>query len=247
MTRFDAILLDLDATLVDERYVEIASVAACGEYVARHPGLDPMQLARANFGVWMAYWPEIEDVWVLGELGTNALRLQVWRRTLAQFDESDEALIAEIADIHHRHEQANYGAFGDAVPTIDALRAAGVKVGVLTNGATDTQREKLDILRITERVDAIIVSGEHAAAKPDPALFETALRMLGSTADRTAHVGDSLLADVGGALASGVTAIWLNRTGAVRGADDPVPDLEIGSLDVLVALASGGRDGGAVL
>jgi putative hydrolase of the HAD superfamily len=232
--RFDAVFLDLDATILDERYIEIASVAACMELAVAHPEIDPRPLAIANYESWMSYWPEIEDDWILGDLVTSDLRREVWRRTLEQLGRVEPELVDEVSEIHHRHELENYVMFDDVVPLLDALSENGVKVAVLTNGATDTQREKLHALALTERFDAIIVSGEHGAAKPDPAIFERALDAVGARADRVAHVGDSLRADVAGAVATGVTAVWLNRTGAARQADHPVPDLEVASLAELI-------------
>ena len=48
------------------------------------------------------------------------------------------------------------------------------------------------------------------------------------------HVGDSLRLDIGGAKATGLTAVWLNRTRAECHEDDPLPDLEITSLAGLI-------------
>jgi ribonucleotide monophosphatase NagD (HAD superfamily) len=51
--------------------------------------------------------------------------------------------------------------------------------------------------------------------KPSPAFFELALGELGSSADRTAMVGDDVEADVGGAIDAGLAGI-LVRTGKYR-------------------------------
>jgi putative hydrolase of the HAD superfamily len=235
--RFDAVFLDLDSTLLDESYVVVASVSACQAVAREYPGLDAAALAKANYEVWMAYWPEIEDRWVLGTYSTDELRHETWRRTLARVGRDDEALLARVIEAHHGFELAEYPAFEDVSAALDVFRSNGVKLVVVTNGASDTQREKLDVLGLTDRVDAIMISGELGVAKPDPRIFEAALSAAGVPADRAVHIGDSLRADVGGALAAGVTAVWLNRTGATRAATDPVPDFEVDSLAGLVALA----------
>lgn len=234
VTTFDAVFFDLDSTLVDELYIATASIATCAELAAAHPQLDAGALATANLQSWVQYWGEVEQQWIVGELSTPDMRHEVWRRTFAAVGAESEELITEALPIHQRHERAEYLIFPDALPTIDALRAAGIKVGVITNGATDTQREKLDLLGITDAVDTIIVSAEVGAAKPSPVIFEAALAAVGVSAARAAHVGDSLHADIGGAVAAGVTAIWLNRTGAARADSDPIPDREIASLAELV-------------
>jgi putative hydrolase of the HAD superfamily len=233
-----AVFLDLDATLLEENYVVVASVAACRQIAREHPELDAEALARANYEVWMRYWPEIEHDWILGTLTTDELRTETWRRTLVRLGSDDEAIVARVATVHRGFELAEYRPFEDVLPTLDTLRRLGVRLVVVTNGASDTQREKLDVMDITRRVDAIVVSAEVGVAKPDPAIFEAALAASGVRADRAAHVGDSLKADVGGALASGVRAIWLNREGAELLVDAPRPDHVIRSLDELPTLLS---------
>ncbi len=91
------------------------------------------------------------------------------------------------------------------------LRTAEIRVGVLTNGAGQEQRRKLEVAALSGEVDAIAISGEIGVAKPDPVVFTAALELLGTTATETAMVGDSLPSDVEGALAAGFAAVvWMH-------------------------------------
>jgi len=65
---------------------------------------------------------------------------------------------------------------------------------------------------------AVVTSEDVAAYKPSPRIFQQALALLGLNADEVWHVGDSLSADVAGARAAGIGAVWVNRRGR------PVPD-----------------------
>jgi len=65
---------------------------------------------------------------------------------------------------------------------------------------------------------AVVTSEDVGAYKPSPLMFQQALAALGLRADEVLHVGDSVRADVGGAQAAGITAVWVNRRGR------PVPD-----------------------
>ncbi|MGH3291671.1 MAG: HAD family hydrolase [Trebonia sp.] len=65
---------------------------------------------------------------------------------------------------------------------------------------------------------AIVTSEDAGAYKPSPQIFRRGLAMLGLRAQEVLHVGDSLTADVAGARAAGIAAIWVNRRGR------PVPD-----------------------
>ncbi|MGH7292500.1 MAG: HAD hydrolase-like protein, partial [Myxococcota bacterium] len=55
------------------------------------------------------------------------------------------------------------------------------------------------------------------------------------------HIGDSLSADIAGAKAAGVAAVWLNRSALARPDGAPVPDHEIRSLSELTALLGAAR------
>jgi putative hydrolase of the HAD superfamily len=83
-------------------------------------------------------------------------------------------------------------------------------VGVLTNGPSEFQRRKLETSGLGPELDAIAISGELGVAKPDREAFERALALLGTSAEETAMVGDSLENDVAGALEAGFAAtVWM--------------------------------------
>lgn len=130
---------------------------------------------------------------------------------LGPWGDLDDELFAEYLELHDRAIDG-LGAFPDALDTIRSLRAQGIKVGVLTNGPSELQRRKLRASGLLEELDAVAISGELGAHKPDPRAFELALRLLGTRADETAMVGDDLVNDIGGALAAGFAAVvWVER------------------------------------
>ncbi len=60
---------------------------------------------------------------------------------------------------------------------------------------------------------AVVTSEDARAYKPAPAMFRRALAALDMHPDDVVHIGDSLTADVAGAHAVGLSAIWVNRRG----------------------------------
>jgi putative hydrolase of the HAD superfamily len=72
----------------------------------------------------------------------------------------------------------------------------------------------LERTRLRALVDAVVISAELGAAKPDPAIFRAALERLGATAGEAMHVGDSVEHDVAGAHAAGLEAVLVARDGA---------------------------------
>jgi HAD superfamily hydrolase (TIGR01549 family) len=236
MQRPQVLLVDLDGTLLDGSATQESIERTCRTLATDRLELDAGRLVAANGEVWGQYWLEVEDQWTRGEIGSASLRFEAWRRTLAVCGYHDEAMARRAADIHAAFTRDGYRLFSDAHDLVAAAREVGIRLALASNGAADVQREKLEVLGILDWFDAVVVSGAIGSAKPDAAFFQVALDQLGVAADRAWHVGDSLKSDVGGARAAGITAVWLNRTGAVRRNEDPSPDLEIGSLQDLACI-----------
>jgi HAD superfamily hydrolase (TIGR01549 family) len=110
----------------------------------------------------------------------------------------------------------NFELFEDAIPVLDELRAARLKIGLVSNGIRDLTQfvahHKLD-------VDAIVDSRSHGRVKPHPTIFQAALELLGAMPAEAVMVGDSVEEDVEGARALGMRAILIDR-------DDRHPDFE---------------------
>lgn len=115
-----------------------------------------------------------------------------------------ERMLEHFYAIYHRHGSL----FADAVATLAELRRRGLVLGVLTNGRTATQADKLQRLGLEPLVDVILISEREGLRKPGRRFFELALRRAGVLAADAWHVGDHPMADVAGASAAGLTAIW---------------------------------------
>jgi FMN phosphatase YigB (HAD superfamily) len=84
-------------------------------------------------------------------------------------------------------------------------------VGIVTNGPTEVQRAKLELLEVDRLVDFVLVSEEFGVAKPDPEIFREALRLAGVKPEEAIFVGDSVEFDMAGARAAGIPTVWVNR------------------------------------
>jgi putative hydrolase of the HAD superfamily len=108
-------------------------------------------------------------------------------------------------------------AYPDSAPALVALRERGIKLVVVSNWDWSLH-ERLAETGLTPLLDGALASAEVGAAKPDPAIFEAALRLTGTTPDQTWHVGDTPAADVEGARAAGITPVLIARDGGAPGA-----------------------------
>lgn len=94
-----------------------------------------------------------------------------------------------------------------AVAALQKLRAAGVRLAVVSNFDTRL-RPILSALKVDQLFDAVVVSAEVGAEKPNPVIFEDALQRLGLRPWEVVHVGDDRRNDVWGARDAGIAA-WL--------------------------------------
>jgi HAD superfamily hydrolase (TIGR01509 family) len=102
--------------------------------------------------------------------------------------------------------------YDDVAPTLQQLQARGLIVGVISNShrSLDAFRDHFELGGL---IHALVSSSLHGYMKPHPSIFETALLRAGVAADESVMVGDSLKADVEGALAVGMRAVLLRRSG----------------------------------
>ncbi len=120
-----------------------------------------------------------------------------------------------------------------AKPTIDALRRAGVPMGVLSNGWNPLQVAKARRAGFT---GAVLASADLGARKPSPAAFAALAERLGMPIDRCFYVGDDPKSDIVGAMSAGMQAVWLDNEGKTYPADLPQPTHVIHGLDELLTL-----------
>jgi putative hydrolase of the HAD superfamily len=125
--------------------------------------------------------------------------------------------------------------FPDVVETLADLRAAGVKLGLITNGSVRMQSRKLECLSLTSTFDTVLISEAEGISKPHPEIFHRALGRLRAEPARSVFVGDHPEVDIVGARAAGMRAVW-RRDAAVSRAVEA--DATIDEVRDLLALLS---------
>ncbi len=114
----------------------------------------------------------------------------------------------EITRGWERHE--NFELYDDVRDVLAAMRAAGLRIGLVSNSARDVREfarhHELDI-------DAGISSFHHGRTKPHASIFRAVLDLLGVEPAEAAMVGDMIADDIEGARAVGMRAILLDRDG----------------------------------
>ena len=223
-----AVTFDLDDTLWDvepaiaraERDLRTWLDANCPEMAAR---FDRDALFRIRGDV-IAETPRLQhDV---SELRVRVLKVALLRTGHAEAEAERLARAGFEVFLESRHTVEYYE---HAVQVLETLRRRYV-IGVLTNGNADVNR-----LDIGPLFHFAIQAGEIGTAKPEPEMFEEAMRRTRLGPKEIVHVGDHLENDVAGAQQLGWYTVWFNRAGAERPDGAATADGEVACLSELPA------------
>ncbi|MFF4382477.1 HAD family hydrolase [Kitasatospora sp. NPDC001547] len=102
------------------------------------------------------------------------------------------------------------------IEALRAARAAGWTLGIVSNGGTRPQLEKIRRTGLGPLVDGWVISEEADCVKPDPLIFELAAQRCGIAptgdwAEHTWMIGDHAPADIAGAELAGLRSVWLHH------------------------------------
>lgn len=126
------------------------------------------------------------------------------------FGEEKPLLIALGMITYHNVKFALLRLFPDTIPTLIYLKSRGYHLGVISNGITIKQWEKLIRLGLHHFFDEVITSEEVGVEKPDEKIFMEALDRMGCKAERSIMIGNKFSEDIIGALNVGMDAILVN-------------------------------------
>jgi HAD superfamily hydrolase (TIGR01549 family) len=100
----------------------------------------------------------------------------------------------------------------EALPTLNRLSQLGYRMALVSNAADDENTQTLvDKLGARSYFEAILSSAAVGIRKPDPRIFWMALERMHTSPGRAVMVGDSLEADITGAMSAGIFSIWVRR------------------------------------
>ena len=185
----EAILFDLDDTLIDFQYSRRHGLRAVQELL---PALAPVPLEELE----LVHDEELHANYLRtpdGSLSDDEARLERIRGICRRYGlQPDERAVAEAATAYAREQQSNERLVPGVPELLDALRGK-VQIGVVTNGPSARHWGKLERFDIHPgHLDALAISEEVGATKPCPAIFRYALAALDLAPERVTMIGDLL-------------------------------------------------------
>ncbi len=195
MNKKKAVIFDVDGTLVDRKD---AFLRFCSYLIDRYSKDNPYDCTREAL---IEYMIEIDENGYSG-LEKFYVRLnKLWRLPITV-----EEFITERNEVFGKLTTA----YPELYEVLETLRGR-YKLGIITNGFSSVQREKINTVKIAEYFDDIIVSGEHDFAKPDSRIFALSCERLGVTPEEAVYVGDYYKNDIAGAIGAGIMPIWISE------------------------------------
>ncbi len=225
-----AVILDLDDTLIVEEAVARASLRRAAELVR---GRDPGGVAAVVLATARRIWRAAPDYPLCNRLGiaswevlwatfdgspsildevrewVPAYRQEAWRAALAELGIDDPALATRLSDTYVESQRRGHPLIEGAAEFVHTLQGR-CRLGMLTNGPADIQRLKIAKTGLADCFEAVVISGEVGLGKPDPDVFALTLAQLDAKAASAVMVGDSWERDIIGALDAGLSAVWVS-------------------------------------
>ncbi len=211
-----AMLIDMDETILSAYgRPEIAWNIVATEFAGELAPLSPQQVAAAITDSARQFWAAAGAEW---RLKLAEARHEVVRGGFATLAAAGKTVLPldlaiRLADRFTAYRDEQMFVFPGAHEAIDALKARGVKLALVTNGAAEPQRAKVERFALTHRFDHIQIEGEHGFGKPEERAYLHAMDALGVTARETWMVGDNLEWEVEVPQRLGIYAIWIDVHG----------------------------------
>lgn len=211
-----AILFDLDETIISFGSRRLILQAVVEEFAAEFAPVPAEEAAFALEAGFREFW-------------ADEVRAAHWRKNLAagrviavetgfaKLRERAPGLTQAFAETFgrrfhvYREEQAKF--FPGAIEAIEAFRRAGVKLALVTNGAAEPQRAKVDRFKLAPLFDHVQIEGEAGFGKPEEQAYLHAMAALGVGPHETWMVGDNLEWEVAAPQRLGIYSIWHDHLG----------------------------------
>jgi len=198
------IFFDIDNTLLDN---DSAQAAAADSIYKSNSYLQNLY----SEGTFPSIWNEVTEKYV-----------KQYTQGLLTFEQQRRERLKEIFKGHGSQKellavfkeylvvyQDNWQLYPDVIPLLE--RYKDTPKGIISNGDSDQQRQKLEKTGIAHYFDVVVVSDDIGVFKPDPAIFAHAVKQAGKKPSQCWHVGGKVDVDAKAAMDAGLTGVWVNR------------------------------------
>ena len=226
MKQYKAVLIDWDDTIGD--FIGAAKLALqemydkyhLSDYFASHEEFVSLYKPH-NIELWDKYGKDLVTKAFLRVdrfLWPLLHGSKVGERQEAKGERQDLTALAEQMSEDFLHLTTAHFSLLEGAEELVRYLAEKYPLTVVTNGFVEVQYEKFEKSGLRDCFAHIVLSEEVGCQKPNPRIYEEALRMNGVSAEEAVMIGDSWNSDIQGAINAGIDQIWIRKS------QDPLPN-----------------------
>lgn len=221
------IYFDLDDTLLDHKKAEQAGLRDVHKFFDDHfEGIAEDHLIDTYHYINKGLWEEYGK----GEIDRHMLHRRRFEETFKDIG-IDEMLYEEAGKVYMDFYENHWDWLPGAEEAYQRI-AEKYKVGIITNGFSETQRLKISKFNFEETASHIVISEDVGVMKPHPKVFDHATKLTGVKRNEILYVGDSFTSDVIGGHKAGWKTAWFTSQPHPEG--EKIADLVFKQYDKLI-------------
>lgn len=228
--KYEHLFFDLDCTLWDfernsvETLTELFDFLNINEKLVSDKDDFITRYQLHNINLWKLY--------SIGNITKEELRYERFRLTFEEFNLTDAVLIKQMGDEYVKRSPLKKNLINYSEKVLNEL-SKKYQLHIITNGFEEVQFLKLKTCEILHHFNNIITSETADAKKPDKRIYDCALQLAGANSRNSLMIGDSLEADVIGAMNAGIDQVYFNPK---KLSHEVKPTYEVGCLSELLKL-----------
>lgn len=201
MSKYKAILLDLDATIFDFDKAEIYSLSKMLESV----GITPTnEILEEYHDINIKWWEKYERK----EYTKQEILVNRFKELFDKYQKDVDCVKFNEDYLYHLGDVVFY--IKDAFTFLERLKKE-YKIYIVTNGVTNTQLRRINQTPLLDYVEKVYISDKIGFAKPDVRYYEYILKDANLSKEECLCVGDSLTSDMLGGINMGIDTCWFNQ------------------------------------
>lgn len=205
---FKHIFFDLDRTLWDfEANSQDEILLMYAEFKMVNLGVSlPLEFVKVYKQFNEICWEE----YLKGNLSQVELRYKRFLDTLNYFGIKDLKMAKQMGQLYVERSPFRTKLIEHSIDVLIYLKSKKYQLHIITNGFEEVQHIKLRESKLEEFFTTITTSEMANAKKPDPRIFDFALKIANATKEESVYVGDDLFVDIEGAINAEIEAIYFN-------------------------------------
>ena len=219
--KYEIILFDADDTLFDFKKSEDFAIKKLVSTLDSN--FDDEFIINTYKDINTKIWIEFEE----GKITSDELKVERFNRLIKQLEINSNA--TDLCNIYIQFLGDGSFLYDESEDLLNYL-SKKYKIGIITNGLADVQHRRIRNSIVGHYFEDVVISDEIKIAKPNPAIFDYALRNLDHSNKKSVlMIGDSLNSDIKGGINAGIDTCWFNQHKKINSSSIN-PTYEINSL-----------------